>query len=147
MAHFGTRSLERLDTLHPDIQRVLKIAIQTGPDFTITGGFRGRRAQEAAFRKGNTKAHFGRSKHNAMPSLAVDLAPYPVDWNDTNRFRFLAGYVLGVADAIGVPLRWGGDWDRDFDEKDERFRDMPHFELTGPKADYTMKRLRETVIV
>ena len=37
---------------------------------------------------------------------------------------------MGVADMLGVSIRWGGDWDKDYDEKDERFRDLPHFELT-----------------
>ena len=40
-------------------------------------------------------------------------------------------FVIGLAAGIDVNLRWGGDWDRDFDLKDQRFNDYPHFELHG----------------
>ncbi|MDE0370390.1 MAG: M15 family metallopeptidase [bacterium] len=129
MPALSSRSLDRLDTCHEDLQRVMRMAIQHGPDFTVLQGHRGEREQEAAFRKGHSKVRFPDSKHNAIPARAVDVAPYPIDWNDLNRFRVLAGFVLGVAAALGVRMRWGGDWDRDFEEEDERFRDLPHFEL------------------
>jgi len=64
-----------------------------------------------------------------MPSLAVDAAPYPIDWNDRDRWMRFSGFVLGVARAYGVTLRWGGDWDRDWDVADNRFNDWPHFEI------------------
>jgi hypothetical protein len=64
-----------------------------------------------------------------MPSRAVDVAPYPIDWNDFKRFYHFAGIVRAVAHQRGVKIRWGGDWDSDFDFKDERFLDLPHFEL------------------
>ena len=70
--------------------------------------------------------------------MAVDAVPYPIDWNDTNRMRFFAGFVMGVAarlyheGLITHKVRWGGDWDRDTDVKDNRFQDLPHFELVSP---------------
>jgi hypothetical protein len=30
---------------------------------------------------------------------------------------------------MGIAIRWGGDWDQDGFVADERFLDMPHFEL------------------
>ena len=45
----------------------------------------------------------------------------------------LAGFILCIAAQKGIKLRWGGDWDNDFDTRDEgRFRDLPHFELLEP---------------
>ena len=129
MPQFGKTSMERLMTCQPGIQRVLLKAIRNGPDFTIICGHRGRAEQGRAVAEGRSKVHWPNSKHNTDPSEAVDIAPYPIDWDDTNRFRVLAGYILGVADTMGVPLRWGGDWDHDYSETDERFRDLPHFEL------------------
>jgi len=64
-----------------------------------------------------------------LPSLAVDVAPYPIDWNDRERFCYFAGYVKGIAKSLGTELRWGGDWDRDTQVKDNNFDDLPHFEL------------------
>ena len=40
-----------------------------------------------------------------------------------------AGFVLGIAKSIGITLRWGGDWDRDWTVMDNKFDDFPHFEL------------------
>ena len=31
-------------------------------------------------------------------------------------------------------VRWGGDWDGDGDWRDERFLDMPHYELVGVES-------------
>jgi len=46
------------------------------------------------------------------------------------RFYDFGGYVLGSAERLGVPLRWGGDWDRDHDVFDDQtFQDLVHFEL------------------
>ena len=69
------------------------------------------------------------SKHNATPSRAVDIAPYPINWGDRERMTLFAGISLGVADAKGIALRWGGDWDRDFQVVDNGFDDLVHFEL------------------
>jgi len=61
----------------------------------------------------------------------MDLAPWPIDWRDVERFKKLAQCVLAAADKLGVRVRWGGDWDMDGDSADERFLDLPHFELIG----------------
>ena len=47
------------------------------------------------------------SKHNKLPSKAVDVAPYPIDWNDPDRFYHFAGYVRGIAEGMGIKIRWG----------------------------------------
>ncbi len=39
------------------------------------------------------------------------------------------GYVMGTAQSLGYPLRWGGDWDADTETNDNRFDDLVHFEL------------------
>jgi hypothetical protein len=65
----------------------------------------------------------------APSSRAVDVAPYPIDWNDTRRFDHFAGIVVGIAHRSGVKIRWGGNWDRDNDLNDQNFNDLVHFEL------------------
>jgi peptidoglycan L-alanyl-D-glutamate endopeptidase CwlK len=125
---FSPRSQSALSTIHPDLQRVLKEAIKY-VDFTVLEGHRGKAAQNAAVAAGKSKTPWPQSKHNATPALAVDIAPYPVDWKDTARFHFLAGFIKGIAAARGISLRWGGDWDGDNDLRDQVFIDLPHFEL------------------
>ena len=74
-------------------------------------------------------------KHNSMPSQAVDVAPYPINWHDRERFHYFAGYVMGVAERLRQEgkirsyLRWGGDWSMDTQVKDNRFDDLVHFEI------------------
>jgi peptidoglycan L-alanyl-D-glutamate endopeptidase CwlK len=63
-------------------------------------------------------------------SLAVDLAPYPIDWKDGKRFCYLAGLMMATAASQGLKLRWGGNWDRDqVILDDQNFDDLPHFEI------------------
>jgi peptidoglycan L-alanyl-D-glutamate endopeptidase CwlK len=130
MARFGATSLARLGTCDARLQEVLSTAIEI-TDFTILCGHRGRLAQNRAFIEGHSKARFGQSKHNTTPSQAVDIAPYPIDWSDTEAFVYLAGIIRAVSHDLGYGniIRWGGDWDQDERMRDERFRDYPHFEI------------------
>lgn len=121
-------SHDRLTTCHEDLQKVFNTVIETF-DCAVLEGHRTEEAQEEAYRTGHSKLRWPFSKHNVLPSLAVDVAPYPINWNDTIRFYFFAGYVLGVASKLGINLRWGGDWDRDTDVQDQTFFDLVHFEL------------------
>ena len=98
-------------------------------DFSVLEGYRGPDRQDEMFRTGQSKLQWPDSKHNSLPSLAVDIAPYPIDWEDTERFVFLAGVVFTIAIQNGIDLRWGGDWDGDGFMRDETFRDYVHFEL------------------
>jgi peptidoglycan L-alanyl-D-glutamate endopeptidase CwlK len=72
---------------------------------------------------------FPDSTHNSYPSLGIDVVPYPIDWRDTARFCYFAGYVKGIAQNLGIKIRWGGDWDSDWQVKDNRFNDLAHWEL------------------
>lgn len=138
MPRFGQRSTLQLDTCHPDIQRVLNRAIKIF-DFSVICGHRGKEAQNIAFKSKKSKLSYPKSKHNKKPSEAVDLAPWPIDWNNVSRFKFLAGHILAIADMmyeaklITHKMRWGGDWDNDKDMDDQKFNDVPHFELIKPK--------------
>lgn len=98
-------------------------------DCTVLEGYRSPKRQHQLFMEGKSKVDAGESKHNASPSLAVDVAPCPIDWNDKERFYLFAGYVLGRADALGIKIRWGGDWDQDTLVDDQTFNDLVHFEL------------------
>lgn len=130
MPRFGERSLAALATAHPDLQRLFAEVVKFF-DCTILEGHRGEEAQRKAVLAGKSKLGWPHSKHNRTPAMAVDAAPYPIDWKDTERFARFAGFVLGVASQMGIIVRWGGDWNMDQRSSDERFVDMPHFELLG----------------
>ena len=100
-----------------------------GFDCTIVCGHRGEEDQNEAYKRGNSKVKYPHGRHNANPSRAVDVAPYPIDWTDRDRFNYFAGYVKGVASQMGLNIIWGGDWDNDTDLKDNGFDDLVHFEL------------------
>lgn len=128
MPNFSGTSLARLRTCHPQLQALMTKTI-TITDFSILCGHRGQVEQELAVKNKVSKVHWPNSKHNAFPSLAVDIAPYPIDWSDLQRFHDLAKIVIGVATEMGIKIRWGGDWDGDGDLRDQTFNDLPHFEL------------------
>ena len=134
MPSYSTRSKDNLSDCHQDLQTIFHYVVKHF-DNTIVCGHRGEQAQEKAFKDGFSKVRFPNSKHNSIPSMAVDSVPYPIEWENINRMRVYAGYVLGVARMlkdygdIHHELKWGGDWDRDFIYKDQRFNDFPHFEL------------------
>lgn len=128
MPAFSKTSLDRLATCHPKIQEVMNEVIKY-EDFIVIEGHRDKEAQNRAFREGKSKLDWPHGKHNTLPSNAIDIAPCPLDWNDSLAFARLAGYVQAVADSKGIRLRWGGDWDRDGQSKDERFLDLVHLEL------------------
>ena len=130
MASFGKSSLEKLATCDEDIQRVFKEVVKYF-DCTIIEGHRGRAAQHKAYMDGKSELDWPNGKHNSLPSKAVDVMPYPIDWDDIQRLCYFAGFVMSTALRMGVKLRWGKDWDGDTDLNDQKFKDGPHFEKVG----------------
>jgi hypothetical protein len=128
MPKYSQKSLSKLSQCHGDIQKVFDKVIEVF-DNTVITGYRNKEEQEAHYRAGRSQLRYPNSKHNTKPCIAIDAAPYPIDWHDRERFCLFAGYVLGVADSMNIKLRWGGDWDRDTQVKDNSFDDLLHFEL------------------
>ena len=128
MYTFSHKSLTNLATCHDDLQILFQEIIKCY-DCTVIQGWRSNEEQNEYFRAGRSKLRGGQSKHNASPSLAVDVVPYPIDWNDYKRFYHFSGIVKGIASSLKIPIRWGGDWDNDNNFKDQTFHDLPHFEL------------------
>lgn len=152
MPRFSQSSLARLATCHPALRELFESVIEEY-DHTVLEGHRDQAAQDAAFARGASKLRWPHGKHNASPSRAVDVAPYPVDFGDRGtpeerrraieRFYRFAHYVRGVAHGKGIAIRWGGDWDGDWNFDEERFRDLVHFELVDPDAGPAIARPEE----
>jgi len=128
MFKFSERSTRRLNSCHPDLVRLFNEVIKNY-DCTILEGHRSDERQEELYHEGKSKLRAGQSKHNKNPSLAVDVAPYPIRWNEPERFYHFAGFVLATAIELDINIRFGGDWDGDNDFNDQTFFDLPHFEL------------------
>ena len=128
MYRFGKKSKERLSTCDERLQKVFNEVIKY-VDCSVLEGYRNKERQERFFKEGKSKVHYPNGNHNSNPSNAVDVTPYPVNWADRERQTLFAGFVLGLARGMGIRLRWGGDWNMNFNVKDNRFDDFPHFEL------------------
>lgn len=128
MPSFSGKSLAHLRTCDARLQSILNEVIKY-TDFTVLCGHRGQKEQAEALAAGKSKVGWPNSKHNSLPSKAVDIAPYPIDWNDEVRFARLMGHVERVANEQGIKLRFGLDFDGDGWSSDERFLDFPHIEL------------------
>lgn len=143
---FGKKSKEKLATCHPDLQKILQMAItRSKVDFGISEGRRDLDRQWKLFQEGKTKIDgvSSKGKHNYDPSLAADLYAYHPD--KETRVRIIydekhLSYIAGVIDACAAELyekgeithlvRWGGNWDGDgVIGLDQTFWDLPHHEL------------------
>ena len=128
MPRFGSRSRKNLATCDEDLQDLFNEVIKY-VDCSVICGHRNKEDQNKAFKEKRTKVKFPNGRHNSNPSRAVDVVPYPIDWNDRERFHLFAGFVLGIAQSMEINIRWGGDWNKNFEVDDNNFDDFPHFEL------------------
>lgn len=135
MPKFSQASFSKLTTCHPDLQALCYEVIKYF-DCTVLQGYRNEADQEKAFAAGNTKLHYPHGKHNHQPSMAVDLTPYPIDFNNEKLALWFGGYVLGLAQKLKDEgkmthsVRWGGAWNGLGDlNTPKMLNDLVHFEL------------------
>ena len=134
MPSFGKTSETRLRTCDPLLQVLFRVVVLDF-DCSIIEGRRSRKRQDFLYKDGKSQLKWPNSKHNAIApqlSKAVDVAPYVkgrgIVWEPGPCYYF-SGYVLATAKTLGIPVRWGGDWDYDHDVLDQSFNDLVHFEL------------------
>lgn len=137
----GSASQARLVGVQPDLVRVVQRAIQISTqDFSVLEGVRTPARQRALYAQGRTKpgpvvTWTLSSNHFVKPDgygYAVDLAPFPIDWEGPTRFpKFdaIAAAMFAASAELAVPIRWGADWDRDGRPRERGETDSPHFEL------------------
>ena len=158
MPNFGNASKARLNTLCPELVEVAYDAIQV-IDFSVIETVRGKPLQDKYFNSGTSTVQWPNSKHNVydlrpLPE-AMDLWPYVKPFGalsghptqvekiaaETGRsksevrefiykaFARMAGVIEACAHQRGYKVRWGGDWDGDYNLIDQKFHDLPHIEL------------------
>ena len=131
---FGKQSLKNLCLLSYNLQWVARetLALEI-IDFTIKCTFRNEQDQNEAYyaTPQRSRAKWPEGKHNKVPALAMDCVPYingRASWNKLH-CCVLAGVMLAAAKKLGIPLRWGGNWDMDYEPiTDQDFNDLCHFE-------------------
>jgi peptidoglycan LD-endopeptidase CwlK len=127
MYRFSAKSKTNLETCDPRLIRLFEYVVYR-VDCSILCGHRTRQ-QQNALPDDVTQVRWPDSRHNSKPSLAVDCARYPIDWGDRERQTLFAGYVVGVAEMMDIPIIWGGDWNDNFDVADNGFDDLVHFQI------------------
>ncbi len=148
----GKKSLQELQGVHPDLVAVVERAIElTVQDFAVHDGIRTIEEQKALVNRGASKTL--NSRH--ITGHAVDLVPFiggKLRW-EWEPIYHIADAVRAAALEQGVPILWGGVWDRILTDHDDypedlvadyvtrrkaagkrAFIDGPHFEL--PRSKY-----------
>ncbi len=136
----GAASIANLRGVHIDLVRVVTLAITlTKVDFKVIEGVRTPERQRALYAQGRTAPgpvvtwtlnsnHF---RQRDGFGHAVDLLPAPYDWKATAPFDEVARAMRLAGEMLGIPIRWGADWDRDGRPREKGETDSPHFELAA----------------
>lgn len=121
MFKLGSKSLERLEGVHPDLVAVVKLAIQkTEIDFNVLEGLRTKERQVQLVASGASRTM--NSRH--LTGHAVDLAALlngKVEWS-WPLYSQIATAMKQAAAELKIQIEWGGDW--------KTFKDGPHFQLS-----------------
>lgn len=118
--NFNARSEKNLLGVHPDLVRVMRLALRYSlVPFTITEGLRSMARQRDLLREG--KSQTLRSRH--LTGHAVDVVAMPlgaVSW-EWDYYAQIASAVRRAGLECGVDVEWGGGW--------KTLKDGPHFQL------------------
>lgn len=122
----NARSLQRLEHCHPDLRKVLVMAATSSSvSFEISETLRTAARQAQLFKAGATTTRNSRhlAHHSDGLSRAADffvLVDGKVRW-DWPLYTKVGKHIKAVAEALKIPVVWGGDW--------HKFKDGPHVEL------------------
>jgi len=128
---FGRNSRRQLSTADGRLQDIAHIVLKI-KDHAVIKGHRTQREQHTAFIEGHSDLDWPNGKHNALPSLSIDVQTHPVPQTEQELREeqlYLLGLYMGVAYMKGIPIRMGSDWDRDGEIADNSFDDFFHVEI------------------
>lgn len=127
-----------LSSVHPDLVKVMRVALQS-PPFVVVYGLRSPAAEAAAVATHHSQTM--RSRHLADDhyhglALAVDIAalvggePNWAPGHEATVFGAIAANIKAAASDLSIPLQWGGEaigaW---VPGVVSHFRDWGHFQL------------------
>lgn len=117
---FSTASYRKLLGVRPELVAVATLALDRSlTDFRVTEGLRTLARQRQLVAEGASRTM--NSRHLTGHTLDVVALVGGVALWDWRYYEQLASAFKSAAEALGVAIVWGGDW--------ENFRDGPHFEL------------------
>ncbi len=124
------RSEASLAQVHPDLVKIVTRAYaDTAQAFEVIQGLRTLAAEQAAVARGASETLHSRHLPNkAGLACAVDVAAIDeghISWNPL-LYQPIAHAMKAAADALAIPIEWGGDW--------KTLKDWGHFQL--PWARY-----------
>ena len=133
---YGRKSSEALITASLNLQVVFYEALAMGLiDISAIEGRRKKARQNRLFAINKSKVRWPNSKHNVLNpndlAHAVDAAPFVDGKISDNWYHciYLAGVIQACGEKLGIPIRWGGNWDRDGEPiTDQDFQDLWHYE-------------------
>ena len=145
---WDNRSCAILEELRDDLRTVIEAARKVCVvEFQLVQGIRTIEQQRKLFKEGKSRINpdgltpvqlVTQAKHvvNALQpkSRAVDIIikvkGKPGHTYDRLHLCFVAGVIKSEGIRRGIPIRWGGNWDRDGEIiTDQTFQDLVHFEL------------------
>ena len=112
-------SKQRLITCIEPLQLLVE-EINKQMHINVSVGHREQSEQDKAFKEGKSQLKYPQSKHNKIPSLAVDIYPIANNQIAWEKFDELGVLIKETAKRLNIPITWGGDW---------KMRDKPHIEL------------------
>ena len=137
-------SLARLQQADPSLAKVLLLASSRTPfAWRIVEVARTIEKQREYFQAGRSKVNpdaypdkndlFRAAKHITGPGMptsrAADVAIVGADPYHVPTLAYLAGVIRSCSVELGIPIRWGGDFDQDGKLLEPgTFHDLPHFE-------------------
>ena len=127
---FGERSNNNLKNAHPDLQKLAnKVLSYSEIDFVVICAYRNEKEQNEAYRTGMSGLKYPKSNHNKIPSLAIDVMPYPIPKDDKlwdkepykTKVKQLADLFTRASKDLNIGIARGIDWKKPYDP--------PHIEL------------------
>lgn len=133
---FSKRNLKNFIGVRPHLVAVAAQALHSKfVDFVVVEGVRPQERQQYLYDHGKSKTL--KSAH--LKGNAIDCYPIvngEIEFDHVPTFIKMYRAFNDASDHLGVPIRWGGDWDEDKDFYDSRFFDGPYFELNKRSYDW-----------